>query len=50
MEGLLEFFSNLILFTAGVVVSLIWLVLIVAICIEIKDTITGEGEDKGEEL
>ena len=37
MDSLLDFFSNLILFTAGVAVVLVWLVIFLIIADEIID-------------
>lgn len=44
METLLNFFSDLILFTAGLAVVLLWLVVLLAIAIEIVDSIKERGE------
>lgn len=44
MEALLSFFSDLILFTGGVVVSLLWLALFVVGAIEVWDLIFDKGE------
>lgn len=45
METLLSFFSDLILFTAGIAVCLLWFALMVAIAIEVRDQWKDEGED-----
>lgn len=51
MTGLLAFFANLILFTAGAIVSLLWIILIIAFAIEIYDMITGKNqEDKDQDV
>lgn len=42
METILEFFSNLILFTAGLGVLIFWIILLVLIGIEIYDAFTEE--------
>ena len=39
MDSLLEFFSNLILFTAGLAVVVFWVVIIIVVVIEIHDGI-----------
>lgn len=44
MEALLSFFSDLILFTAGLLVALGWGVLFILIIIEAADAIRGEGK------
>lgn len=49
MEQLLSFLSNLILFTAGLVVVVLWLVVFMVIAIEVHDAIFGEPEKKEEE-
>jgi len=49
MDGLLKFFSDLILFTAGLGVSVIWLVILLAIAIEIYDTVTGKDKKTDED-
>lgn len=48
MEAVLAFFSDLILFTAGLGVVTFWLAIFMAIAIEIHDLIFGEGEKKEE--
>ena len=47
MEPLLSFLSNLILFTAGLVVVIFWIIALVIIAIEIWDLISGrwKGND-----
>lgn len=52
MDGILAFFSTLILVTAGIVVCLLWLALFVAIGIEVWDGIKGNngGNEEDEEL
>lgn len=42
METLLGFFSDLILFTAGLVVATFWLFIIGGVAIEIYDLVTGD--------
>jgi hypothetical protein len=44
MDSVLSFFSDLILFTAGLVVIALWLALFVAVGIEVYDQIKN-GED-----
>lgn len=41
MDAILGFFSNLILFTAGLIVAILWLIAIMLIAVEVFDTITG---------
>ena len=41
MESVLRFFSDLILFTGGLVVITIWIFILVGLAIEIWDLITG---------
>lgn len=38
MEGLLSFFSDLILFTAGLLVIVMWLAVLIGIAVEIYDS------------
>lgn len=40
MEAVLNFFSDLILFTAGLAVILVWIVIFIGIWIELKDAAT----------
>lgn len=50
METILEFFSDLILFTAGVIVSLAWVLIVIIIIDEIIDlAISFRNKDKEEE-
>lgn len=49
MDALLKFFSDIILFTAGLGVSILWLVILIAIAIEIYDTVTGKDEKTTED-
>ena len=50
MEAVLAFFSDLILFTAGLVVIALWLIAIAVIAIEVWDLITGnDGTNKEED-
>ena len=42
MEALLQFFADLILFTAGLAVTTFWLVVIIGICVEIYDLVKGD--------
>jgi hypothetical protein len=49
MEAILSFFSNLILFTAGLVVIALWLVVIAVVAIELWDLITGNDGTKEED-
>lgn len=42
MESLLSFFSDMILFTAGIAVALLWVIIFGAIAIEIFDLVTGK--------
>jgi hypothetical protein len=39
MDGLLSFFSHLILITAGLAVAALWIVIIVLVSVELYDTI-----------
>lgn len=41
MDTLLNFFSDLILFTAGLLVAAFWILIIILVSVEIFDTITG---------
>lgn len=52
METILSFFSDLILFTAGLFVCTVWIIIIILASVEIYDLVTGkdsklfpEGED-----
>lgn len=45
MYGILSFFSDLILFTAGLMVMLFWVVIFIAIAIEIIDLFKDEPID-----
>lgn len=45
---ILGFFSDLILFTAGLAVAIFWLVILVAVAIEVYDLITGKDDDDDE--
>jgi hypothetical protein len=47
-ESVLNFFSDLILVTAGLAVVFIWLAIFMAIAIEVHDMIFGEPEKKEE--
>lgn len=49
MEGFLSFLSDLILFTAGIVVLLLWIVLLVGIAIETYDYFRGDRKADPEE-
>jgi len=49
MEAILSFFSDLILFTAGIGVALFWIALIIAISVEVHDLIFGDPGEKKEE-
>lgn len=49
MDALLSFFADFILFTAGVIVCLAWIVLIIAVAIELYDGIKGEKDVSDEE-
>lgn len=49
METILGFFSDLILFTAGLAVLILWLVIFMAVAIEIHDLIFGDPGAKKEE-
>lgn len=44
MEGLLSFFSDMILFTAGLAVATFWLVIFIAIAIEIYDIVNNKED------
>jgi hypothetical protein len=48
MDGLLSFFEDLLVFTGGLFVSLIWLVIFGAIAIEAWDAISSKFNDKEE--
>lgn len=50
METLLNFFSDLILFTAGLGVVVFWMVILMVIAIEIVDLFKDNNESKVEEL
>lgn len=45
MDTLLQFFSDLILFTAGLAVVVLWLIVLVAIAIEVYDQFTEKEDD-----
>jgi hypothetical protein len=45
MDGLLSFFSDLLLFTGGLAVLIFWILVIGAICIEVVDLVTGKGNE-----
>lgn len=44
MEALLSFFADLLLFTAGAIVSIIWVIVIIGGLIELYDAITGKDK------
>lgn len=44
MELILNFFSDLILFTAGLAALTLWIVIFVEICDQIKELFSGEGK------
>lgn len=46
MDTFLGFLSDLILLTAGVFVMIFWVVILVAIAVEIYDGITGKGKEE----
>ena len=46
MERILPFFSDLILFTFGLLVLIFWLVIIVLVVIEIHDLIVSRGKEE----
>lgn len=46
---ILAFFSDLILFTAGIVVCLLWIAIIVVVAIEAWDLVTGYNKKHVEE-
>lgn len=48
VDGFLSFLSDLILLTAGIAVLILWIVVFVAIAIEIYDGITGKGKETPE--
>lgn len=48
MEMLLSFFSDLILFTAGLAVVIIWIILFILIGIEMYDAFTEEEPEEEE--
>lgn len=45
MEHLLNFLSNLMIFTGGLVVVLFWIVVIVLVSVEIYDRVSPKKED-----
>jgi len=49
MEAILSFFSDLILFTAGLGVLTLWVAIFMAIAIEVHDMIFGDPAEKKEE-
>lgn len=49
MEALLSFFSDLILFTAGIIVVILWLIIIGGMAIETYDLFRGRGKSTPEE-
>lgn len=49
MDAVLSFFSNLILFTAGMAVALLWLVLIVIVIDEVIDLVINHRNKTSEE-
>lgn len=46
MDKILSFFSDLILFTAGLVVVIFWIAIFIAIGIEIWDSFHATNEDE----
>lgn len=50
MEQLLSFLSDLILFTAGLVVAGIWIVAIILASVEIYDRVIGEKDQEDEDV
>lgn len=48
-EALLDFFSDLILFSAGLVVVVFWIVIIMVVAIETWDAIFEKDQPKEEE-
>ena len=46
MDALLSFFSNLILFTAGLAVAIFWIIAIIVVFIEGHDTIAEWLEER----
>lgn len=50
MDGILSFFSDLILFTAGLVVALFWLLLILIAIDEALDLLPGRKTENEEEF
>lgn len=49
MESILGFFSDLILFTAGLAVAILWIVLFIVIVIETHDLIKGTSPSPEDE-
>lgn len=47
MEQLLDFFSALMILTGGLVVTVFWIVVVIAVSVEIYDRVL--GEDKKED-
>lgn len=50
MEALLSFFSDLILFTAGLAVVVLWVLIILAVAIEIYDSFKEEKITEEEDV
>lgn len=46
MEAILAFFSDLILFTAGLVVALFWVIIFMVIAVEVYDLIFNRDQDE----
>lgn len=49
MDAILAFFSDLILFTAGVAVCLLWIAIIIAVGIEIWDAFHEQPQQEEED-
>lgn len=48
MEGILSFFSDLLVFTGGLVALVFWLVVIILLAVEFYDWVTGADKKKDE--
>lgn len=49
METILDFFSDLILFTGGLVVALLWAAIFIVVSVEIWDAIFGDPTAEDED-
>lgn len=50
MEHLLSFLSDLILFTAGLVVACVWIVVIILVSVEVYDLVIGDRRKEEDDV